>query len=628
MSCTCSGSPLPRARHALAAGRRRESRPSSPPTTRCRGTTGRAWMSRAPRSTTRRARDRPLAARRGRARVARRSRASASRTSRTRCSSRGRARADRRRPARRCSSSASCARTRGSTCSCARSPQVPDARLVVAGDPLDPVEPLQRLAREARRRRADRVAARLSPGGRGRRADARRSAGRPAVPANRRLGRARHRDRPRPARRRHRRRLARRDRARLRRSARSSRPATQQALAAACSAAARTTAQRLAAAFAGTRVARAQALTWDAAASEHERVYEAASRRTLELRVWTPTRAEWLAALGVVARARGLGASRVRGSSTRTSDAALCAPGGRTTGASSIRSCCATCAEPFGVDGHDTITPYGYGGPFFWGGERDAVADAFWHAFDAWAAEQRVVSEFVRLALFDDGLLPVSGRARAAARQRRPRPRPDADALWMDFEHKVRKNVKKARRSGVRVEFDADRRAPRRLPPPLRAHARPARGAPSATASRARSSRRSTRGSPASSSTRTRCTTSASSRRSSRSLSERSVYSFLGGTASDAYELRPNDLLKYELILLGEGRRQAPLRPRRRLRARRRDLPLQAQLRAARARAVLRRPPRARAGAVPGPNGIRWKPARAGLFSCVPRVARLTEWAW
>ena len=32
-------------------------------------------------------------------------------------------------------------------------------------------------------------------------------------------------------------------------------------------------------------------------------------------------------------------------------------------------------------------------------------------------------------------------------------------------------------------------------------------------------------------------------------VSERNAYSFLGGTASDAFELRPNDLLKWELIL-------------------------------------------------------------------------------
>jgi CelD/BcsL family acetyltransferase involved in cellulose biosynthesis len=32
-------------------------------------------------------------------------------------------------------------------------------------------------------------------------------------------------------------------------------------------------------------------------------------------------------------------------------------------------------------------------------------------------------------------------------------------------------------------------------------------------------------------------------------LSEHNAYSFLGGTDSDAYELRPNDLLKWELIL-------------------------------------------------------------------------------
>ena len=154
----------------------------------------------------------------------------------------------------------------------------------------------------------------------------------------------------------------------------------------------------------------------------------------------------------------------------------------------------------------------------------------------------------------------------------------------MDFEHKVRKNVKKARRAGITIELDATgerlddflrlyehtlerRDAPERYRFPREFFER----LPEPARLRARAARR-----------------RASSRPSSCCSRERNAYSFLGGTDSDAFELRPNDLLKWELILWAKAGRQAPLRPRRRLRRRRRDLPLQAQLRAARARAVLR----------------------------------------
>ena len=63
-------------------------------------------------------------------------------------------------------------------------PEIPDARLVVAGDEVDPVAPLRDLA--AGLGVADRIEWRLGylPAGRGRRADARRDRGRPAaVPA-------------------------------------------------------------------------------------------------------------------------------------------------------------------------------------------------------------------------------------------------------------------------------------------------------------------------------------------------------------------------------------------------------------------------------------------------------------
>ena len=110
---------------------------------------------------------------------------------------------------------------------------VPDARLVVAGDPLDPVEPLQRLA--AGLGVADRVEWRLGflPDEADPAADGRSYARGLAVPEDRQLGRARDGARPRAPRGGDRRRRPPRRDSRLRRRAASSPPDDPQALAAA-----------------------------------------------------------------------------------------------------------------------------------------------------------------------------------------------------------------------------------------------------------------------------------------------------------------------------------------------------------------------------------------------------------
>jgi hypothetical protein len=201
--------------------------------------------------------------------------------------------------------------------------------------------------------------------------------------------------------------------------------------------------------------------------------------------------------------------------------------------------------EPFGVEAADVITPYGYGGAFFWGVDHDTVSRHFWGAFDEWAAQQSIVSELVRFALFDDELLPYPGEREQRLVNVVRDLAPTADELWMDCEHKVRTNVKKARRSGVRVEFDPsgvrlddflrlyldtlDRRARRRgyrFPrafferlPGQRLYVHALHGDDVVSSELVL-------------------------------LSEQTAYSFLGGTDSKAFELRPNDLLKWELILL------------------------------------------------------------------------------
>jgi hypothetical protein len=204
---------------------------------------------------------------------------------------------------------------------------------------------------------------------------------------------------------------------------------------------------------------------------------------------------------------------------------------------------------PFAVDARDVTSPYGYGGAFAWG----RAPTAFWDAFDAWAAERNVVCEFVRFVLFEDELLPYPGEREEKLLNVVRDLAPSPDELWMDAEHKVRKNVKRARASGVRIELDPrgerlgdflrlyehtlDRRdaAPRyrfphaffeRLPEPhLYVHA--------LHDDRVVSSELVL-------------------------LSTSSGYSFLGGTDSDTFDLRPNDLLKWELILRlkEEGKRR------------------------------------------------------------------------
>jgi hypothetical protein len=102
----------------------------------------------------------------------------------------------------------------------------------------------------------------------------------------------------------------------------------------------------------------------------------------------------------------------------------------------------------------DIATPYGYGGPFRWGNawNPDAVC-AFWLEFDAWAAKSRAVSEVVRLSLFPETLLEYAGERRALL-DNVVRVLHSEEELWRDFEYKVRKNVNKARASGVTVKID------------------------------------------------------------------------------------------------------------------------------------------------------------------------------
>ena len=204
----------------------------------------------------------------------------------------------------------------------------------------------------------------------------------------------------------------------------------------------------------------------------------------------------------------------------------------------------------------DIVTPYGYGGPYIWGnGHTQSVADKFWSRFDAWAKEQHVVSEFIRFALFRETILEYPGQQEEKLRNVVRNLDLNEDALWMDFDHKVRKNVRKARRSGVHVELDP---LGEKLDDFLRVYKdtmdrREADEGYYFPRTFLQQIHRELGGHfmyfHAIHDGKIISTELVL-------VSADNVYSFLGGTDKNAFELRPNDLLKYEAILWARNHRK------------------------------------------------------------------------
>jgi hypothetical protein len=204
---------------------------------------------------------------------------------------------------------------------------------------------------------------------------------------------------------------------------------------------------------------------------------------------------------------------------------------------------------PDGCNWLDATTPYGYGGPFCWNCSPLEVRN-FWRSLRCWASECGLVSLFARLSLFPEQLANFEGNVLEdrpnVVRTLELQP----DKLWMDYEHKVRKNVKRAVREGVHIFHEPgvshledfleiyyqtmDRRSAAtnyyfqpdffyKLATGLAGkfvffYAEREKKIISAELVL---------------------------------VSQKNIYSFLGGTRADALDLRANDLLKHEIILWG-----------------------------------------------------------------------------
>jgi len=198
----------------------------------------------------------------------------------------------------------------------------------------------------------------------------------------------------------------------------------------------------------------------------------------------------------------------------------------------------------------DITTPYGYGGAVVTEGSIDEITvNAYYEAWEAYCAEHKIVSEFVRFHLFDNSDIRSSYNGDVVGISDNVVRYLDSsvDEMWMEFEHKVRKNVKKALSNGLSVIAD-----------PEGAHLDAFLDIYYETMDR--NDARSYYYFDKSYFSQIIETMKGNftffhvlkdGRIISTELvltSEKYVYSFLGGTLEEYYSLRPNDLLKYEII--------------------------------------------------------------------------------
>ncbi len=98
----------------------------------------------------------------------------------------------------------------------------------------------------------------------------------------------------------------------------------------------------------------------------------------------------------------------------------------------------------------DLSTPYGYGGFWVEGGEYEAVSEAY----DNYCQEKGFVSEFVRFHLFSDYKPYFNGLTEATTHNVVRSLDLPLGEIMRDFEHKVRKNLKRAVASDLDIEID------------------------------------------------------------------------------------------------------------------------------------------------------------------------------
>ena len=207
-------------------------------------------------------------------------------------------------------------------------------------------------------------------------------------------------------------------------------------------------------------------------------------------------------------------------------------------------------AEPWAGEmagSYDIVSPYGYGGPYCIG---QVGPTEFWSEFERWARGIGAIDWFFRLSLQDCCKEGISGETRLVNHNIVCDLTRSIDEIWRQYNHKVRKNVKRARFNRLRVEVDLQGG---RLDEFLAVYysTMDRRHAPSSYYFDRDFFLRLIRSLPGSFAffhvlqEQTVVSTELVL------VSADTLYSFLGGTMEQAFELRPNELLKHTVIEWG-----------------------------------------------------------------------------
>ncbi|WP_218143811.1 hypothetical protein [Planococcus faecalis] len=100
----------------------------------------------------------------------------------------------------------------------------------------------------------------------------------------------------------------------------------------------------------------------------------------------------------------------------------------------------------------DLSTPYGYGGFLIEGKNYEKVNKAY----EKYCKEEGFICEFVRFHLINEYHLKYNGEIETNTRNVVRDLEVPLDLMFMDFEHKVRKSIKKANKAELEIEVDLD----------------------------------------------------------------------------------------------------------------------------------------------------------------------------
>lgn len=209
--------------------------------------------------------------------------------------------------------------------------------------------------------------------------------------------------------------------------------------------------------------------------------------------------------------------------------------------------------RPVRVDGwapqrdfFDAISPYGYGGPY---GTPRSDQSALWVGLHRWLGERGLVSFFGRLAIGErPEHLPGNSAVLSDSENVVVDLRRSSDEQWRVYDHKVRKNVNKALRSGLTAEI----RSTFSDVAEFTSHYHSTMDRRSASQwyyfdeSFFKTISDGMTESHIVAEVRDQLGTLVSAELVL--ASDNYLYSFLGGTSSEAFSLRPNDLLKHAVI--------------------------------------------------------------------------------